>query len=127
MDLLAQYSDASGEAGAGDDDDGPTSVRPAVNIAPDVHVTGKALVTDGDQQRIVSTADVQNLHGAPRAPAPPPIRARSRLHRTPTAPSRRSPSPPSPPLHPPGLVPKSPSRNFSTASAEEFYYSFYSI
>ena len=72
MDLLAQYSDASGEAGAGDDDDWPTSVRPAVNIAPEVHVTGKALVTDGDQQRIVSTADVQNLHGAPRASAPPP-------------------------------------------------------
>ena len=77
MDLLAQYSDASGEAGAGDDDDGPTSVRLAVNIAPEVHVTGKALVTDGDQQRIVSTADVQNLHGAPRAPTPPPVRARS--------------------------------------------------
>ena len=100
MDLLAQYSDASGEAGAGDDDDGPTSVRPAVNIAPEVHVTGKALVTDGDQQRIVSTADVQNLHGAPRAPAPPPIRARSRPNRNPPAPSRRSPRPPFPPPHP---------------------------
>ena len=103
MDLLAQYSDASGEAGAGDDDDGPTSVRPAVNIAPEVHVTGKALVTDGDQQRIVSTADVQNLHGAPRAPhlphpraiAPQPQPYRPVAKIAPARPSRL-PTPPSP-------------------------------
>ena len=69
-----------------------------MNIAPEVHVTGKALVTDGDQQRIVSTADVQNLRCAARPHLP--IRARSRPNRNPTAPSRRSPRPPFPPPHP---------------------------
>jgi len=62
MDLLADYSDASGEAGAGDEDDGASAPRPAVNIAPEVHALGKALVTDGDGQRVVSLADTQNLH-----------------------------------------------------------------
>ena len=79
MDLLAQYSDASGEGGAGDgdtDDDVATTAamlraKHAVpDLAPRVNDAGLAVAGEGGDARLVSLASTRDMHGtrAPRAP-----------------------------------------------------------
>jgi len=116
MDLLAQYSDASGEAGAGDgdtDDDVATTAamlraKHAVpDLAPRVNDAGLAVAGEGADARLVSLASTRDMHGTraprtapthPRAPdrhAPDPAQS----SREPYAPNRDS-IDPNPPFHP---------------------------
>ena len=71
MDLLAQYSDASGEGGAGDgdtDDDVATTAamlraKHAVpDLAPRVNDAGLAVAGEGGDARLVSLASTRDMH-----------------------------------------------------------------
>ena len=64
MDLLAQYSDDSGDVDVDEGDAGvvTTTLRPVKDLAPVVHTTGKTLVMDGGTQIVVASTDVRNLH-----------------------------------------------------------------
>ena len=88
MDLLAQYSDASGEGGAGDgdtDDDVATTAamlraKHAVpDLAPRVNDAGLAVAGEGGDARLVSLASTRDMHGtrAPRTATLPPLPAAS--------------------------------------------------
>jgi len=75
MDLLAQYSDASGEAGAGDgdtDDDVATTAamlraKHAVpDLAPRVNDAGLAVAGEGADARLVSLASTRDMHDPAR-------------------------------------------------------------
>ena len=85
MDLLAQYSDASGEGGAGDgdtDDDVATTAamlrakHAMPDLAPRVNDAGLAVAGEGGDARLVSLASTRDMHGT-RAPRAAPTHPRA--------------------------------------------------